>query len=624
MIFPTRGQAHTSSVVCFLTLVLLVVVAVHGSPIGVDPKLFKSANLSQSFESMPNNISEGLGSFAVANRPNGSHPIQSAFHIEAHKLGIGASELQRLLDKSRLKTSGDYVACYDKAENNVAQVAPGKSAWGQVYTFSTGASRNLNLLTNSFCAGGSAISNGVIVSVGGNPSEKSNRWAWDGLTAIRLYGSTDACRSNPKQCDVYEAPSLKMRSKRWYASTTRLQDGSILISGGSISGAYTNRPKIDNPTQEFWPPKNGGAPIYSQFLRDALKTNLFPFTALLARTGHVFMAANSHAMIYDWVNNVEHRLPDIPNGVKINYPATAATTLLPMTVANDFATEVLFCGGSAQDVDHPWKLSAKTSMASTQCARLVVDGTRALGGWKVEEMPEPRLMANAVLIPDGKVILINGAQAGVAGYGQHLGDHLGDSNAGIPNYRPTLYNPAAVSGSRFFTNLASSRIARMYHSSVLLLPSGIIVAAGSNPNQDVSIGPYPTELRLDFFWPSYAFSPRPDLGMIPTHINYGVHHDLTFTRKAGASSTIRVVLIDTGFSTHGLQMNQRLLELRVSGSPEVGSLSFIGPQDTTYYPPGPGRLWILENDIPSMGKRVMVGSGAPPPGYPFGAGEFTG
>jgi len=36
------------------------------------------------------------------------------------------------------------------------------------------------------------------------------------------------------------------------------------------------------------------------------------------------------------------------------------------------------------------------------------------GGWKVEKMPGPRLMIDALLMPDGNVLLINGAATGVS------------------------------------------------------------------------------------------------------------------------------------------------------------------------------------------------------------------
>lgn len=61
-----------------------------------------------------------------------------------------------------------------------------------------------------------------------------------------------------------------------------------------IIGGFNNRKNTDNPTVsrvsdiyqtkhvpdfvqlEFFPPKGNGQPIHSQFLRDALPSNLFP------------------------------------------------------------------------------------------------------------------------------------------------------------------------------------------------------------------------------------------------------------------------------------------------------------------------------------------------------------
>lgn len=47
-----------------------------------------------------------------------------------------------------------------------------------------------------------------------------------------------------------------------------------------------------------------------------LNSNLFPVLWLLPN-GHVFFAANQLAMIYDPVNNIERRIPSLPNGVTV-------------------------------------------------------------------------------------------------------------------------------------------------------------------------------------------------------------------------------------------------------------------------------------------------------------------
>jgi hypothetical protein len=38
-------------------------------------------------------------------------------------------------------------------------------------------------------------------------------------------------------------------------------------------------------------------------------------------------------------------------------------------------------------------------------------------GWAVESMPQARIMAEIIHLPDQRLLIVNGAQTGVAGYG---------------------------------------------------------------------------------------------------------------------------------------------------------------------------------------------------------------
>lgn len=44
-------------------------------------------------------------------------------------------------------------------------------------------------------------------------------------------------------------------------------------------------------------------------------------------------------MIYDWKKNVQYRLPTFPNRQVVTYPSSAASALLPLTIANDWTPE---------------------------------------------------------------------------------------------------------------------------------------------------------------------------------------------------------------------------------------------------------------------------------------------
>ncbi|GAA6060307.1 hypothetical protein JCM10212_002948 [Sporobolomyces blumeae] len=506
----------------------------------------------------------------------------------------------------------DNIVIYDKAEDNALKIS-GHSAWGSVYTISSQKVRALDLKTNSFCAGGGWISNGTLVSVGGNPQQTyMNDAAGDGLAAVRLF---TPC-SNAK-CDVEEYPSrIRLTSARRYPTSTRLTDGSLIIVGGMTAGGYNNDESTDNPTLEFYPPKGDGLQVYSPFLHDALKSNLFPVLYTLP-DGRLFVAANKKAMIYDWKKNVEYRLPDLPNGVTVTYPASAASALLPLTVANNWTPEVLFCGGTDADIEQdPWKMSAKVK-ASKLCSRMVLNAAGIKAGWKTQNMPTRRTMGDFIQTPDGKLVLVNGAQAGIAGTGTSKSTclemlEIGASNAREPNFQPLLYDPDARVKDRFSSSgFKSSNIERLYHSSATLLPSGEIWIAGSNPNDKVSTVEYSTRYEVEILSPPYMSMDRPTFTKGFARLLYGK----TFTIKLGSipkgTKSVRAVVMDLGYSTHGVHFSQRLVELESTWS--GSKLKIKGPKSTGIFPPGPGWIYVLADDVPSAGQKVMVGPGTGPP-----------
>lgn len=83
--------------------------------------------------------------------------------------------------------------------------------------------------------------------------------------------------------------------------------------------------------------------------------------------------------------------------------------------------------------------------------------------------------------------------------------------------------------------------------------------AGSNPNSDYNVGvPYPTEYRVEKFYPSYYNERRPQpLGLL-TQLGYGGDpFDVVLTSDDlfGDIRNVQnasVVIIRTGYSTHAM------------------------------------------------------------------------
>ncbi len=202
--------------------------------------------------------------------------------------------------------------------------------------------------------GGTFLSNGTLVDVGGNPVVGNNTAAadfgdLDGLQAVRLFHPCDS--ESAAGCDIYENHArIRLASPRWYNTVLRLPDGSAMILGGSKKGGWINNATVNNPSAEYYPPKdiNGskGLPVQLQFLVDSLNSNLFPIAFVLP-DGSIFIAANNLATIYSWQSNTERRLPAIPNGVRVTYPMAGTGLLLPLSPSNNYEPEILLCGGSS-------------------------------------------------------------------------------------------------------------------------------------------------------------------------------------------------------------------------------------------------------------------------------------
>jgi hypothetical protein len=429
----------------------------------------------------------------------------------------------------------------DKVEHNPLTIS-GHPAWAAMYNLKTHAIKPLSMESNSFCAGSTFLSNGTLINVGGNPvveghTSSADFGDLDGLQAIRMFDPCDSESANG--CEMYENHArIRMASPRWYNTVIRISDGSAMIIGGSKKGGWINNATVNNPTIEYYPPKSihgsNGLPIDFPFLVDTLYSNLFPIAFLLP-DGRIFIAANNDATIYDWQNNTEQRLPAIPNGVRVTYPMTGTGLLLPLSPDNDYAPEMLICGGSAIDDTKPgYEISSKDP-ATAQCSRMLLTDEGIAAGWQVEQMPQARLMPDAVLLPTGDVIIVNGAGSGISGYGNVV-DQVGASNADNPILTPVLYDPLAKLGQRFSSEgMPTSRIPRLYHSVATLTPDGVIMIAGSNPNLDRSEVEYGTEYRVEWLSPPYMQKNRPSWdSAVPTMIGFGQSVQVRAECSAGA------------------------------------------------------------------------------------------
>lgn len=130
-----------------------------------------------------------------------------------------------------------------------------------------------------------------------------------------------------------------------------------------------------------------------QFLNDTLPANQYPLTWLLP-SGKLFIQAGFKSMTFDPVKNIEIRMDDVPIVVRA-YPASAATTMLPLTPANQYTATVLMCGGSSHNW-HQDHVVIPDLPTDNSCVKITPD---VVGTWEFDDpLDKGRTMGQVSLL----------------------------------------------------------------------------------------------------------------------------------------------------------------------------------------------------------------------------------
>lgn len=199
-----------------------------------------------------------------------------------------------------------------------------------------------------------------------------------------------------------------MASRRWYASVQTLADGSVFVASGSLNGLDPLKNENNNPTYEILDRDgiSNGKNVPMEILEKAQPYHMYPFVHLLPDKSLFVLSDRLCQLFTPQDNNIIKELPDIP-GMHRTYPNTGGSVLLPLTSDRNFEPEIMVCGGGAyQDI---------TSPTDDTCGRIKPLSDEP--HWKVLNMPQGRGMVEGVLLLDGTVLWINGAEQGAEGFG---------------------------------------------------------------------------------------------------------------------------------------------------------------------------------------------------------------
>ncbi|XP_021891231.1 aldehyde oxidase GLOX-like [Carica papaya] len=222
-------------------------------------------------------------------------------------------------------------------------------------------------------------------------------------------------------------------------------------------------------------------------------------------------------------------------------------------------------------------------------------------------MPIPRVMGDMLLLPTGDIIIINGAELGVAGF----------DNGRVPITRPIIYRP---SEDRFFIMSPSSK-PRMYHSTAILLPDGRLLIGGSNAHiyYNFTNVDFPTDLSLEAYSPPYLSTTyrlfRPVILKVDEVLTHGGLFYLSFFVKQYLTSDVLMVQIFAPpFVTHSFSMKQRMIVLKIikithdnrGGRRDWFNVTAVGPSSAEIAPPGYYLIFVVHASVPSSGAWVKI------------------
>jgi YVTN family beta-propeller protein len=350
-------------------------------------------------------------------------------------------------------------------------------------------------------------------------------------------GTTNTGNNNSNIFDYGDntlARSANMNRARWYSSATALLNGDIYIQGGSGGADFPEVRQTDGGYRLLT-----GAPTSGY-------ATLFPRN---------FLAPDGRVFGYDTDGKMYFVAPEGTGALSPVGQFASSSAGWTSGAAMFRPGRILQVGaGGTVEIDITGPTPAVTSTQPTSSERRWVSAT---------------------VLPDGKVLATGGSRV--------------DNQLTDVNTTAEIWNPDTGTWHQG----AAGALARLYHSSALLLPDASVLVSGggapgplNNTNAEIYYPPY-------LFNSSGQFAPRPEIVTAPSTANVG---DALAVQVNG--NIERVTLVKSGSVTHSVNMDQRFLELPYSTSGNM--LNAQLPTRTSDTPPGYYLLFVIDDaGVPS-------------------------
>lgn len=408
--------------------------------------------------------------------------------------------------------------------------------------------------TDTFCSAPTlAAASGNVIIPGGDTRNPPNK----GIKNTLIFDS--------KKQTMSRGPDLA--NARWYTTSTTLPNGDIIVVGGSSDtrNAVTV-PEIYSVKNNSWRTLMGAA--NGQIINDHEGKWFYP-RQWVGPDGRIF-GMTGDAMY--WLStsgdgSMQRVGKNLPNRSR-SY-TSAAVMYQP--------GKIVQMGGSVR--------GNVGSRASDGTITVDINGHEPVVTSEAP-MANSRHWVSATVLPSGEVLATGGSAV--------------ENQLREPGFTAELWNPE----TKTFRPLNATKIARLYHSTSLLLQDGsVLIGGGGAP------GPV-TNLNAEIFYPPYLFdesekfAARPIINSAPARVNYG--HTAEVSTAGGEIK--KIALIKLGAVTHSNDMEQRFIPLNFTTAGNKLRVQFPGSPNLA--PPGYYHLFVLNaQGVPSISKIVHI----PPP-----------
>jgi galactose oxidase len=405
---------------------------------------------------------------------------------------------------------------------------------------------------------------------------------------VLIQGGSDASATSfydPKTNAFTRGPDMKMA--RGYQSSTILSDNNIFTIGGAYSGPRKGKDgEVYISATNTWKALPGAkvAPMLTKdkegIWREDNHAWLFGW-----KNGSVFQAGPSKAM--NWYGTA-----GVGTQVAAGVRDTIGDSMCGISVMYE-PGKILSAGGSQSYTNADANTRAHITTIDKPNEKPQVE--------RIADMAYPRGFSNAVVLPDGTVLVTGGQRRSL----------VFTDTAGI--LYPELFNPA----TKTWKTLTPEAVPRNYHSVSILLADGTVFSGGGGLCYVGNIGK--SSVNCDklvdhadgqIFSPPYLFNAdgskaaRPTISSISdTSVKVGGRLTVTMTASA---KNLKYTLVRMGSVTHSLNTDQRRIPLtKFTTSDACATITL--PNDSGILLPGAYYLFVInDKGVPSIARTVQV------------------